>query len=75
MIHSWNHGQACCAGSRIYVQSGIYDAFLKGFTAKAAAIRVGDPFAADVDQGPQVSQLQFDVRPLWDHAQVIWLTV
>jgi aldehyde dehydrogenase (NAD+) len=56
----WNHGQTCCAGSRIYVQSGIYDRFLDLFTKKAAAIKVGNPFAKDVDQGPQVSQIQFD---------------
>jgi len=56
----WNHGQACCAGSRIFVQSGIYDEFLKRFTAAAASIKVGDPFAQETDQGPQVSQVQYD---------------
>ncbi|TEB33828.1 aldehyde dehydrogenase [Coprinellus micaceus] len=56
----WNHGQACCAGSRIYVQSGIYDEFLKKFTEKAKAIKVGDPFGTGIDQGPQVSQIQYD---------------
>ncbi|KAF5319776.1 hypothetical protein D9611_012889 [Ephemerocybe angulata] len=56
----WNHGQACCAGSRIFVQAGIYDEFLKRFTEKAKAIKVGDPFGAGVDQGPQVSQIQYD---------------
>lgn len=56
----WNHGQACCAGTRIFVQSGIYDEFLKKLTAKAQAIRIGDPFGKDVDQGPQVSQIQYD---------------
>ncbi|RDB31085.1 Aldehyde dehydrogenase [Hypsizygus marmoreus] len=56
----WNHGQACCAGSRIFVQAGIYDEFLKRFTEQAAAIKVGDPFGADTDQGPQVSQIQYD---------------
>ncbi|EIM91723.1 aldehyde dehydrogenase [Stereum hirsutum FP-91666 SS1] len=56
----WNHGQACCAGSRIFVQSGIYDEFLKKFTAKAASIKLGDPFAHDSYQGPQVSQQQYD---------------
>ncbi|TFY75046.1 hypothetical protein EWM64_g8968, partial [Hericium alpestre] len=30
----WNHGQACCAGSRIFVQAGVYDAFLARFTAR-----------------------------------------
>jgi len=56
----WNHGQTCCAGSRIFVQAGIYDEFLKRFTEKARAIKVGDPFGADIDQGPQVSQIQYD---------------
>jgi aldehyde dehydrogenase (NAD+) len=56
----WNHGQACCAGSRIFVQAGIYDEFLKKFTERAQKIRLGDPFGADIDQGPQVSQIQYD---------------
>ena len=66
---SWNHGQTCCAGSRVYFQSGIYDEFLKRFTAKTAAVKVGDPFSTGVDQGPQVSQIQYDVgvsRAFWD---------
>ncbi|KAJ7673987.1 aldehyde dehydrogenase domain-containing protein [Mycena polygramma] len=56
----WNHGQACCAGSRIFVQAGIYDKFLELFTKRTTDIQVGDPFAENVDQGPQVSQLQYD---------------
>ncbi|KAF8897999.1 aldehyde dehydrogenase [Gymnopilus junonius] len=56
----WNHGQACCAGSRIFVQAGIYDKFLEAFTKKAQSIKVGDPFAKGVEQGPQVSQIQYD---------------
>uniref|UniRef100_A0A0D6QXE9 Aldehyde dehydrogenase domain-containing protein n=1 Tax=Araucaria cunninghamii TaxID=56994 RepID=A0A0D6QXE9_ARACU len=56
----FNHGQCCCAGSRVYVQSGIYDKFVESFKARTAKNVVGDPFAADTFQGPQVSQLQFD---------------
>ncbi|KZV59828.1 aldehyde dehydrogenase [Peniophora sp. CONT] len=56
----WNHGQACCAGSRIFVQEGIYDKFLDAFTKKALSLKLGDPFANDSYQGPQVSQLQYD---------------
>jgi aldehyde dehydrogenase (NAD+) len=59
---SWNHGQTCCAGSRIYVQEGIYDEFVSRFTAKTKELKLGDPFASDSYQGPQVSQVQFDVR-------------
>ncbi|KAJ7751845.1 aldehyde dehydrogenase domain-containing protein [Mycena olivaceomarginata] len=47
----WNHGQAYCAGSRVYVQAGIYDEFLRRFTEKTKKITVGDPFARGVDPG------------------------
>lgn len=56
----WNHGQTCCAGSRIYVQEGIHDEFLKRFTEKTRSLKVGDPFAPDTFQGPQVSEVQFN---------------
>jgi len=56
----YNHGQCCCAGSRVYVQAGIYDKFLTAFKAKVGALKVGNPFAEDTFQGPQVSQLQYD---------------
>ncbi|MCJ1259129.1 aldehyde dehydrogenase (NAD(P)(+)) ald5 [Lignoscripta atroalba] len=56
----FNHGQCCCAGSRIYVQESIYDEFVQKFKDRAAKNAVGDPFAEGTFQGPQVSQLQFD---------------
>ncbi|OKL61971.1 Aldehyde dehydrogenase [Talaromyces atroroseus] len=56
----YNHGQCCCAGSRLLVQEGIYDKFIARFKERAAQNRVGDPFAPDTFQGPQISQLQFD---------------
>ncbi|KAI1337610.1 aldehyde dehydrogenase [Xylariaceae sp. FL0016] len=56
----FNHGQCCCAGSRIYVQEGIYDKFIESFKKRAAANSVGDPFDEKTFQGPQVSQLQYD---------------
>lgn len=56
----FNHGQCCCAGSRVYVQEGIYDKFVARFRERAAKNVVGDPFHQETFQGPQVSQLQFD---------------
>ena len=56
----FNHGQCCCAGSRVYVQEGVYDKFLERFRARASQNKVGDPFAQDTFQGPQVSKVQFD---------------
>lgn len=56
----FNHGQCCCAGSRIYVQEGIYDKFIAAFKKQAEENKVGDPFKEETFQGPQVSQLQYD---------------
>ncbi|KOB77219.1 Mitochondrial aldehyde dehydrogenase, partial [Operophtera brumata] len=54
-----NAGQCCVAGTRTYVQSGIYDKFV----AKAAEIAqkrsVGNPYT-DVEQGPQIDKEMFD---------------
>ncbi|XP_026470148.1 retinal dehydrogenase 2-like [Ctenocephalides felis] len=55
-----NHGQNCCAGSRTFVQDGIYDKFVKKATELAAAKKLGDPFGKDVEQGPQVDQEMFN---------------
>ncbi|PVF99104.1 aldehyde dehydrogenase [Serendipita vermifera] len=54
----FNHGQCCCAGSRVFVQSGIYDKFEAAFKAHVKTLKVGDPFEEGVFQGPQVSQIQ-----------------
>jgi len=56
----YNHGQCCSAGSRIYVQEGIYDKFVARFKERIKKNVVGDPFDVQTFQGPQVSQLQFD---------------
>jgi len=56
----FNHGQCCCAGSRIYVQDSIYEKFVQRFKERAAKNVVGDPFDKSTFQGPQVSQAQFD---------------
>ncbi|PFH57754.1 hypothetical protein XA68_14597 [Ophiocordyceps unilateralis] len=56
----FNHGQCCCAGTRIFVQDGIYDKFLEAFKQRTKKNQVGDPFDDKTFQGPQVSQLQYD---------------
>lgn len=56
----FNHGQCCCAGSRVYVQESIYDKFMEKMLQVTRDLKVGDPFAEETFQGPQVSQLQFD---------------
>jgi len=56
----FNHGQTCCAGSRLFVQEDIYDAFVEKFKALTSAIKIGDPSLADTALGPLVDNLQFD---------------
>lgn len=56
----FNGGQTCCAGSRIFVQKGIYDKFAAGFKKQTEALKVGDPFDENSYQGPMVSKTQCD---------------
>ncbi|GHJ89961.1 hypothetical protein NliqN6_6363 [Naganishia liquefaciens] len=55
-----NHGQACCAGSRVFVHEKVYDQFKEKFLAHVKTLKVGNPFEADTFQGPQISQIQYD---------------
>jgi len=50
----FNQGQTCCAGSRVFVQEGIYDKFVAAQVARAKRRTVGDPFDLNTEQGPQV---------------------
>lgn len=50
-----NNGQTCVAGSRIYVQEGIYDRFLEAFTAASSTAVAGDPLLSTTTKGPIVS--------------------
>ncbi|ONH67019.1 Aldehyde dehydrogenase 5, mitochondrial [Cyberlindnera fabianii] len=56
----YNSGEVCCAGSRVYVQEGIYEEVLKEFSEAADNLKIGDPFAEDTFQGAQTSQQQLD---------------
>lgn len=56
----FNHGQCCCAGSRVLVHASIYEKFLSKFKEHADRNKVGDPMNPNTFQGPQVSQTQFD---------------
>jgi aminomuconate-semialdehyde/2-hydroxymuconate-6-semialdehyde dehydrogenase len=54
-----NQGQICLCGSRILVQSTIYEKFKAAFIAKTAALTIGNPLDAASKQGAVVSQLHF----------------
>lgn len=55
-----NAGQVCLAGSRLFVQRGIYDAFMERFVEAARAMKKGDPAEESTLLGPLASAKHFE---------------
>ena len=53
-------GQSCIAGSRLYLQSKIYDEFLDKLITKAKKIKLGGPMEEDTQMGPLNSFKQLE---------------
>ncbi|BFU60959.1 MULTISPECIES: aldehyde dehydrogenase family protein [Rodentibacter] len=51
----FNQGQVCCAGSRIFVQEGIYDKFVAALAEEFKKVKVGLPWEDDTQMGSQVN--------------------
>ncbi|WP_272867534.1 NADP-dependent succinate-semialdehyde dehydrogenase [Stutzerimonas stutzeri] len=49
-----NAGQTCVCANRIYVQDGIYDAFVDRFSAAVARLKVGNGAEEGVTTGPLI---------------------
>jgi len=50
-----NAGQTCVCANRLYVQDGVYDAFVKKLAAKVkATVKVGNGFDSGVNVGPLI---------------------
>src|SRR5436190_18959374 len=65
-----NAGQVCVSPTRFYVQSGIYDAFLKGFAERTAKVKIGSGLDADTRMGPLANSRRPDaVGALVDDAK------
>ena len=56
----FNHGQCCCAGSRLYVHKKHFDKVVDGVAAAAKKIKIGPGHAPDTDMGPLVSEEQLN---------------
>ena len=54
----FNHGQCCCAGSRLLVERDIFDEVVSGVAEQAKQIKLGPGLAQDTDMGPLVSEEQ-----------------
>merc|ERR1719414_1021082 len=55
-----NHGQCCCASSRLFVHEDIYDEFSAAAAEAAKGWTTGDPTKPETMQGPIVDKIQFD---------------
>lgn len=56
-----NMGQICTATSRVLVHEAIYNKFVELFKEQVKTIsKIGDPFAPDTFQGPQVTKAQYE---------------
>lgn len=55
-----NSGQACIAGSRLYIQRGCFDKVLNGLVDLAGKIRVGNGADPTTEIGPLISRRQLD---------------
>ena len=55
-----NQGQCCTAASRLFVEEKCYEEFVARTIARAKKRIVGNPFDLKTEQGPQISQVQFD---------------
>jgi aldehyde dehydrogenase (NAD+) len=63
----FNQGHVCCAGSRLFVQEGIYRAVIKKLRDRIQTLRVGNPLDKNTDIGainskPQLEKIRELVR-------------
>jgi aldehyde dehydrogenase (NAD+) len=55
-----NTGQACIAGSRLYVHRSIFEEFMQGVAAVGKSLTVGDSLDPNTRIGPLVSEKQLE---------------
>ncbi|MCP9233117.1 NAD-dependent succinate-semialdehyde dehydrogenase [Mesorhizobium sp. LMG 17147] len=51
-----NAGEACTAANRLYVQSGIYEAFSDGLEKRMSSLKVGPGTDPDTECGPMITK-------------------
>ncbi|MGB1254916.1 MAG: aldehyde dehydrogenase [Thiolinea sp.] len=53
-------GQSCVAGSRLYLQEGIADEFLRRMVTVANSVKIGDPLLEATEMGPLCTSGQLE---------------
>lgn len=56
----FNQGQVCCAGSRVFVQKGIYDKFLAAMVQAFNKVKVGMPWEMETQMGSLINKGQMN---------------
>ncbi len=56
----FNHGQCCCAGSRLYIEKPVFDRVVEGVAEQAKKINVGSGLDPKTHMGPLVSEEQLN---------------
>jgi acyl-CoA reductase-like NAD-dependent aldehyde dehydrogenase len=64
----FNQGQVCCAGSRVFVQEGIYEKFVKEATKRFDAVKVGMSWEKDTQMGSQINEAQ--VKKILEYVEI-----
>lgn len=61
LANFYSTGQVCSNGTRVFVQSGIREAFTKRLLERTKAISLGDPLDEETQMGPMISRAQRDI--------------
>jgi betaine-aldehyde dehydrogenase len=56
----YSQGENCCNGTRVFVQAGIYDAFVEAVGRRAETLAVGDPMDPETQIGALISAAHRD---------------
>jgi phenylacetaldehyde dehydrogenase len=56
----FNHGQCCCAGSRLFVEKSVFERVAEGVAEQAKKIKLGSGLDKETQMGPLVSQEQLE---------------
>ena len=60
LANFYTQGEVCTNGTRVYVQSDVYDAFLEKAKMRSEAIKLGDPMNLDTQMGSLINAKHLD---------------